>query len=280
VLIPYTIGKTRSLGLSANTKNKSLPDKNMQHLRVLLVEDNDINRLYAKSILKNWRCQTDTAENGLVAIEKIKNNSFDVVLMDVQMPVMDGYETTKAIRSMDPPLCKIPVVALTATATKADVEKCMAAGMNDYLPKPFTPDDLHRKLFEDLKITPAIRPASKKENKKPKTKYFDFSYLRSVSGNNEEFIQEMILTFSQSVPGILTDMRTSLNSKDWEKLSRLAHQIKPSFTLMGLDSMRSTLILIEEHGKSRKDLEELTQITEKFLLHCDDLMPHLKDEIA
>lgn len=278
VLIPYTIGKARSLGISTHTRKK-LPDTNMQQLRVLLVEDNDINRLYAKSILKNWRCQTDTAENGLVAIEKIKNNSFDVVLMDVQMPVMDGYETTKAIRSMEAPHSKIPVVALTANATKADVEKCMAAGMNDYLPKPFTPDDLYRKLFEDLKITPAAKVEIKKE-KKTKQKYFDFSYLRTVSGNNEEFIQEMIHTFSQSVPGVLNEMKISLSSKDWEKLSRLAHQIKPSFTLMGLDSMRSTLILIEEHGKERKDLEELTQITQNFLIHCDDLIPHLKDELT
>lgn len=279
VLIPYGIGKTRSLGMPADDKkNKSLPDSALQNLRVLLVEDNDINRLYAKSILKNWRCYTDTAENGLVAIEKIKNGEFDVVLMDVQMPVMDGYEATKAIRSMAPPLNKIPVVALTANATKADVEKCMAAGMNDYLPKPFTPDDLRRKLFEELKLMSSAQGAGKKGSGARKS-YFDFSYLRSVSGNNEEFIREMILTFSQSVPEILNGMRSSLDTKDWAKLSRLAHQIKPSFTLLGLDSMRGTLITIEEHGKSKENLEELTRIAKRFLAKCDEIIPHLKDEL-
>jgi PAS domain S-box-containing protein len=279
VLIPYGIGKPKSIEIAADKKRKSLPDANMQQLRVLLVEDNDINRLYAKSILKNWRCQTDTAENGLVAIEKIKNNSFDVVLMDVQMPVMDGYEATKAIRSMDAPLGKIPVVALTANATKSDVEKCLASGMNDYLPKPFTPDDLYRKLFEDLKIRPSER-APKSEPGNQRGKFFDFTYLRSVSGNNEEFIQEMIQTFAQSVPTILDDMKMALNTKDWDRLSRLAHQVKPSFTLMGLDSMRSTLVKIEEQGKAKTDTDQLTQITRKFLSSCDEIIPHLKDEIA
>ena len=106
-----------------------------------------------RSILKNWNCDTDTAENGLVAIEKIKNQEYDVVLMDIQMPVMDGYETTKAIRMMEAPQRNVPILALTANATKVDVERCIASGMNDYLPKPFTPDDLYRKLFKDLKIT-------------------------------------------------------------------------------------------------------------------------------
>lgn len=278
VLIPYGIGKTRALGIDTDRKNKSLPDFNLQNLRVLLVEDNDINRLYAKSILKNWRCQTDTAENGLVALEKLKNDQFDVVLMDVQMPVMDGYEATKAIRSMAPPVNKIPIVALTANATKADVEKCIAAGMNDYLPKPFTPDDLHRKLFEELKVTPGVRAPGKKGSGARKS-YFDFSYLRSVSGNNQEFIREMILTFSQSVPEILGGMRNSLDTKDWAKLSRLAHQVKPSFTLLGLDSMRVTLVSIEEQGKSRDNLEELTRVTKRFLAKCDEIIPHLKDEL-
>lgn len=277
VLIPYDIGRPKSIELAAEKKSKALPDANMHQLRVLLVEDNDINRLYAKSILKNWRCQTETAENGLVAIEKIKNDSFDVVLMDVQMPVMDGYEATKAIRSMDPPRGKIPVVALTANATKKDVEKCLASGMNDYLPKPFTPEDLYRKLFEDLKIKPSEETT---KGSKQRSKFFDFTYLRSVSGNNEEFIQEMIQTFAQSVPTILDDMKTALNTKDWERLSRLAHQVKPSFTLMGLDSMRSTLVKIEEQGKAKTDIDELTRVTKKFLANCDEIIPHLKDEIA
>ena len=89
--------------------------------------------------------------------------------MDIQMPVMDGYETTKAIRLMETPQRNVPIVALTANATKADVEKCIAAGMDDYLPKPFTPDDLYRKLFKELKLTPKEKIKKKRQMAKLKS---------------------------------------------------------------------------------------------------------------
>ena len=213
VLIPYAIGKPGTISQSSPKNAKALKAVNASQLFVLLVEDNDINRLYAKSILKNWQCYTDTAENGLVAIEMIKNQDYDVILMDIQMPVMDGYETTKAVRLMDAPKRNVPIIALTANATKADVDKCMAAGMNDYLPKPFTPDDLYRKLFKDHKITPKQKIKTKLPVKiTPVSQLYNLDYLRSVSGNNEEFIREMVLTFTQTIPPLLAEMKQALEN--------------------------------------------------------------------
>ncbi len=277
VLVPYAIGKKGAITQSSPKNERALKAVNASQLIVLLVEDNDINRLYAKSILKNWQCFTDTAENGLVAIEKIKNQAYDVVLMDIQMPVMDGYETTKAIRLMNSPMRDVPVIALTANATKADVEKCMAAGMNDYLPKPFTPDDLYRKLFIELKISP------KKQKVKAKpvlhlSKLYNLDYLRSVSGNNEEFIREMVLTFTQTIPGLLIEMKQSLKDSDWQKLARHAHQIKPSFTLMGLTELRSSILFIEENSKASTRLGELPQVVSEFIHQCELVIPELSKE--
>ena len=231
VIIPYAIGKPNALKVITNgtLKDSEHPGKNM---RVLLVEDNDINRLYAKSILKNWQSETETAENGLVAIEKLKSGNFDVVLMDVQMPVMDGYETTKAIRQMEAPKSATPIVALTANATRIDVEKCLAAGMNDFLPKPFTPDDLYRKLFIDLKITPTNEAIKKPSSKRTLLlKEYDLNYLRTVSGNNPEFMEEMVQTFISSIPPILDEMAANAMIDNWEKVGNLAHQIKPSLLI-------------------------------------------------
>jgi len=275
VLVPYAVGKVNSLSLTSPKNEKALREVNAAQLYVLLVEDNDINRLYAKSILKNWQCFTDTAENGLVALEKMKNQEYDVVLMDIQMPVMDGYETTKAIRMMEPPMSTIPILALTANATKADVEKCIAAGMNDYLPKPFTPDDLYRKLFDDLKIQP-LQKTKKKQTTKPKA--YSLEYLRSVSGNNEEFIREMVLTFTQTVPPVLADMKTAVEESDWEKLARLAHQIKPSFTLMGLNALRTNILFIEENAKQASKLDELPKVVSDFIRQCETILPELARE--
>jgi PAS domain S-box-containing protein len=276
VVIPYEVGKVKTITQVAKPSQK-IKGVNTAQLHVLLVEDNDINRLYAKSILKNWQCHIDVAENGLVAVEKIKNNFYDVVLMDIQMPVMDGYEATKAIRSMNQ-CSKVPIIALTANATQRDVEKCRLAGMNDYLPKPFTPEDLFQKLFKDLKIRPAQK-AAKPDPQKPAQSY-NLDYLRSVSGNNAEFIQEMITTFLQTLPGILDEMQKACRDESWEKLSRLAHQIKPSFTLMGLDALRAKILFIEEHGKSVTRTDELAETVADFVSRCELVIEDLSKEIV
>jgi PAS domain S-box-containing protein len=279
VLIPYSIGKEASLRSTLAAKSLSI-NSEINQLSVLLVEDNDINRLYAKSILKNWHCEVDIAENGLVAIEKVKNNSYDIILMDIQMPVMDGYEATKAIRLMHSPKNEVPIIALTANATKTDVEKCLASGMNDYLPKPFTPDDLHRKIVDDLKITPSQQPSQKKSSASTKQNTFDFTYLRTISNNNEEFIKEMIQTFLQTIPGTLNEMRNCLQQKDWEKLARFAHQIKPSFTLMGIDELRPVVVSIEENGKNKTNLDELPRVTTEFIKSCEALLDDFTKKLA
>jgi CheY-like chemotaxis protein len=262
---------------TAPAKFASADGKNLHEVRILLVEDNDINRLYARSILKQWKCEVDIAENGLVAIEKIKNNLYDVILMDIQMPVMDGYEATRAIRLMDSHMRNAPIVALTANATKADIEKCLLSGMNDYLPKPFTPDDLYRKIFKELKIKGqkngvSVKPASDGKSK------FDLTYLRTVSDNNHDFIQEMIQTFVQSVPPVLEEMHLALNNQSWEKLSRLAHQIKPSFSLLGMDALRKAIIFIEENARKKTKLEQLPEITASFISDCEKVIEDLSKE--
>jgi CheY-like chemotaxis protein len=278
VLIPYTIGKPSTLSKSELTSRTIYDDTHTRQLHILLVEDNDINRLYAKSILKNWNCEVDIAENGLVAIEKVKNNNYDLVLMDVQMPVMDGYETTRAIRLMDLPKRDTPIVALTANATKSDVEKCLASGMNDYLAKPFTPDDLHRKIVDDLKI----KPKEREEKTTPagiKRHGYDLSYLRSISNDNEDFIKEMMQTFIQTIPGILQEMKTCLVEKNWERLSKLAHQIKPSFTLMGIHDLHTTILFIEENGKNKTNVAALPKTTQEFIYSCNALIADFSKEL-
>lgn len=276
-LIPYTIGKSASVIKTSQLDSAIFDNRSTRELDVLLVEDNDINRLYAKSILKNWECQVDIAENGLVAIEKVKNKLYDVVLMDVQMPVMDGYEATRTIRLMDSPKNSIPIVALTANATKKDIEKCMAAGMNDFLPKPFTPDDLHRKIIDELKIKPSPKPKKTAERKRTK---MDLTYLRSISNNNEDFVKEMMQTFVQSIPGVLTEMKLCLSDGNWEKLSKLAHQIKPSFTLLGVHELKNTILFIEENGKNKTNLLELPKISSNFITTCESLVEDVTNDLT
>lgn len=276
VYIPYSVGSTKvsKLALQHVANNAAITTQNV---RVLLVEDNDINRLYAKSILQTWKCNTDIAENGLIAIEKLKSNSYDVILMDVQMPVMDGYEATKAIRMMPHPVGSTPIVALTANATKIDVEKCLVAGMNDYLSKPFTPEDLYQMLFEKLKIV----PVTASEVKMPAVKkQYDLTYLKNMSGNNQEFIKEMLQTFVQSIPNSLKDMDEALSTGDLTKLARISHQIKPSMTLLGIDHLKEAAIRIEERAKNNEaPTLELQLNVSEFTQTCRDIILELREEL-
>lgn len=279
VRIPYGLARSEKLKKADVPIAQAQRDKKqVKEMKILLVEDNDINRLYAKSILQQWNCSVDIAENGLVAIEKIKNNFYDVVLMDVQMPVMDGYEATRAIRMMDSPKRNAPIIALTANATRTDIEKCLSSGMNDYLPKPFTPDDLYRKIFSDLVRAQTVNGSAIPSGSNGKAS-FDLTYLRSVSDNNQEFLQEMIQTFVQSIPPVLEDMQASLETKNWKKLSRLAHQIKPSFSLLGMEALRETVFSIEETAQQKTDLTKLATTTQDFINDCSRVINDLRKEI-
>jgi PAS domain S-box-containing protein len=260
VVIPYLVGSTSDIiHDTMSASQRGFYKNKFKNLNVLLVEDNDINRLYANSILKNWECNIEMAENGYVALEKIKNRYFDIILMDIQMPVMDGFEATKAIRQGELPKSTVPIIALTANATRADIERCLAAGMNDCIPKPFTPEDLFRILikyynptFEAVVDTPiSFEP-------------LDLSYLKQVSGNSETFIREMIDTFKSTIPKTISEIKAATDARDWERLAKSVHKIKPSLTMMGLNKTKEFLIEIELLLKSRKQLRSIPSKSESL----------------
>lgn len=121
-------------------------EMNLEGVRVLLVEDNLMNQLLAKKILKNWKCIVELAENGLVAVEKASHNDFDIILMDIQMPEMDGYEATTRIRSLPDIKRNVSIIAMTAHAISGEAEKCISLGMDDYISKPFDENNLYNKI--------------------------------------------------------------------------------------------------------------------------------------
>jgi PAS domain S-box-containing protein len=117
-------------------------------LSILLVEDNTLNQILAKKVLTDWNWKVDVADNGLIAIDKLQKNNYDVVLMDIQMPEMDGYETTRRVRkTFDEPKCNIPIIAMTAHALAGEAEKCINVGMDDYISKPFDKKVLYSKIL-------------------------------------------------------------------------------------------------------------------------------------
>jgi len=155
--IPYKIGAP-DVFIQEKLKEPSDPSLNLESIKILLVEDNPINQLLAKKVLSNWSCIPDTAENGKIAIEKLNTCDYDIILMDIQMPEMDGYETTNYIRNkMNETKKKVPIIAMTAHAGSGEADKCLSLGMDDYISKPFVPHELNKKIVKLVKEKLLVR---------------------------------------------------------------------------------------------------------------------------
>ncbi|MHB8207278.1 response regulator [Mucilaginibacter sp.] len=137
---------TKQIQSTLNSKEFHLL-QSLKGTKLLIAEDNQINVKVAKGFMKQWDVECDVAENGEIALELIQTNNYDMVLMDLQMPEMDGYQTTQAIRKLEGnKYKKLPIIALTASSFLDIQDDAFKAGMNDYISKPFNPNDLHRKI--------------------------------------------------------------------------------------------------------------------------------------
>ncbi len=245
---------------------------------ILLVEDNDINRMYATKLLQKWKCEVDIAENGKIATEQASKKVYDLILMDLQMPLMDGFEATKFIRNkLQKPNSDAPIIALTANAIKGDNDRCIEVGMNDYLSKPFTPEKLYGKIVEYYhEDRPAIPEDADVFSSEHLT---NLDYLRGVCNGDVDFMQEMINTFITKTPEMLLGMRESVQSSDWSQVGSIAHKLKPSITFMGIDRVKQLVKDIEESGKERKNIEELPGMVESLVTVCEAAIDDLKNKL-
>ncbi len=205
---------------------------------VLLVEDNDFNAVIATEFLQLWGCQVARASNGLQALELLEGKGFDLVLMDLQMPVMDGYEAIEKIRDQtDRYYQDLPVIALTAAAMGDERDKVFQAGMNDFLTKPVNPGDLHAKLQGHLNKTP-LRP------KKDLMTQISSKLEKNLGGSSDVddymgFFRDVLAEESEALTHAIANKDTSL-------IGAYAHKNKSSFRLVGLDEMANELQEIEK----------------------------------
>ncbi len=278
VIIPYKTGISDEQ--TTGSKPGLSKELHLQNASVLLVEDNDINRLYAGSILKMWGCPFDTAENGEVAIQKLKNSHFDLILMDIQMPVMDGFEATRAIRQWTSTKGKIPIIALTANATQRDIDKCISIGMNDCLTKPFTQEDLLKVLDKHMGRKFHIVQSVNNKTVSNKNNKVDFSYLENVSGNNKSFIKEIAEAFIKSIPNSIHELDMHSENENWTELARVAHKIKPSITLLGVHNLKEKIVKLEEEAKLHKNPWQINKLSKEISIELEETLASLKVQIS
>ncbi len=247
ISVPFEVGSINDIpkekGIVADTS--ILKDK-----KILLVEDNEMNRLVANAVLETTGVIITEAENGLEAIECLKQQEYDLILMDVQMPVMDGLEAAAKIRK---DINKtIPIIALTANAIKGESDRCRAAGMNDFLSKPFEEEELIQMLCHWLE-SGSIESKSNKQALQTKRLY-DLSSLNRISQGNTAFLKKMVTLFNEQVPKSVQEMKDALQQKDFTKLRSIAHKIKPAIDNMGIAALHQVIRDIEKNAAEAPDI--------------------------
>ena len=250
----------------------------LKGLQVLLAEDNPVNQLVTKDLLHSVGVEVVLADNGVEAIRSLEAADFDVVLMDIQMPVMDGYQAMKHMRTkMDWSKRTVPILALTAHATEGEMEKCTRGGANDYLSKPFNPQDLFTKIAE-LAGKSTIAPSSlnrKDLDTRNEDKIVDIDALRDFTGGRVTLMINTINILITQLPKNLKIMQEAVTNKDWDRLRSLAHKTKPNMLLFGAKTQKELLQHIERDAKDRINLDEIPKLVDKIA----DYMPQIIEEL-
>jgi PAS domain S-box-containing protein len=244
-------------------------DSDIKNIRILVVEDIVLNQLLMRTLLDDFGFEQDIAGNGKIAIELLKNNAYDIILMDLQMPEMNGFETTEYIRNEIK--SDIPIIALTADVTTVDLAKCKAVGMNDYISKPVDERVLYRKIIDIYKKHITL--------KKSGLKYIDLTYLNNRTKSNPALMMQMISLYLEQTPQLISQMKKGLSEKDMNSLKSSAHKLIPSFLIMGIDKQYETMARnIQEYAGKQQYPDELTEMVKQLEIVCSDACEELKEE--
>ena len=258
VSLPIPLGDEKLVKASMNTAEAVSFD----NAKILLVEDNDMNRLVASYALNDFNVNITEAVNGLEAIALLKEHSYDIILMDIQMPEMNGMEATKVIRNE----LKIetPIIALSANAFKSEIDKCLEIGMNDYVTKPFEEHELIGVLAKycSAKKKPA-KPVSDIQESISTSDLYDLKKLREMSRGNEAFVVKMLELFTTRFPAYLVEFEGFQKENDLDGINKLAHKIKPSINDMGIYSVKQDILDIERFKLTDSSMDVLNELLKK-----------------
>lgn len=264
------------------SENEKPSEDALKGVRILLVEDNKFNQIIAQSLLEKWQTITKIAENGQQAVEILKTSTFDLILMDLQMPVMDGFTATNLIRNQLG--IKTPILALTANVLKGVIEKCVEAGMNGYVSKPFNPDDFFLKLISLLDRRE--KPSGPKDEgqaaeslAKQASKMMDLAAISRILGGDQDQVNRMIRKFLEVTPAYVEDLMKAYRDNDIEGVETYAHKIKSSIDLVGNKDLREKIKLIHEYCKIWEQLHQLHELVPTFKEQYDKLVLQLSEEL-
>ncbi|GGG30968.1 hybrid sensor histidine kinase/response regulator [Hymenobacter glacieicola] len=255
-------------------------------LRVLVAEDNDLNQLVARKTLEAWNVRVTIAANGRLAVAAAQQQPFDAVLLDVQMPEMDGYEAARQLRMLFPNAERLPLIGLTASALPEDRALALAAGMNDTLAKPFDPAVLYARLAyftgrtevpnpAPTSLPPA--PASSSRPSVPATQPPDWSLLEELAGGNEAFVQQIVRTFLTQAPDLLAQLHVAASGAE---VAALAHKLRGQVAYFGVEGLAQQLEQLEHQGRAGSGPGVLSEPVKDIEQQLTSLYPQLQRRLS
>ena len=256
-------------------------DSELKNINVLVVEDIVLNQLLMKTLLDDFGFQRDIAENGKIAIEKLQLKTYDVILMDLQMPEMNGFEATDYIRNTLN--LNIPIIALTADVTTVDLAKCKAVGMNDYIAKPVDERVLYSKIVGFVK-----KPAQKKLSVTDEeiieevivNSCIDLDYLNHRTKSHPKLMMEMISAYLEQTPPLVSTMKQSFIDKNWDQLYASVHKMIPSFSIMGISiNFENMAKKVQEYASTQKQTEGISEMVLQLENICTQACDELRLEL-
>jgi PAS domain S-box-containing protein len=249
-------------------------DPKLSNVRVLVVEDMALNQLLMKTLLDDFGFECDIASDGDVAIEKLRANSYDIILMDLQMPRMNGFETTDYIRNTMK--SDIPIIALTADVTTVDLEKSKATGMNDYISKPVDEKLLYSKIAALINKSTSNDAISIPNQV---LKQIDLSVLNRRTKSNPALMLEIISIYLSQTPPLIRSLREGLQNRDWQTIYSSAHKLLPSFSVMGISAEFEIMTRkIQNLANERIDSDEISDLVDKVCRQCQQSCNELSAE--
>lgn len=247
VVLP--LGKTSALATEKQENTGELVQQRkaiISNLRVLVVEDNPMNQKLIKKILDLWEVSYDVVDDGQKAVLSTRDEKFDLILMDIHMPEMDGFTATRTIRSQaDNPNNNTPIIALTAAALVTEKEEAFRSGMNDFLTKPFAPQQLEDMILKALAVDLPLLSPSDATAQMTGAVSIDLTYLQEFSGGDRIFIRDMIETFLVETPTCIHDLKNSLKNAEWSEAYKIVHRLKPNLMMLGMHPQQELAARIE-----------------------------------
>jgi CheY-like chemotaxis protein/HPt (histidine-containing phosphotransfer) domain-containing protein len=284
VELPFDIGSESDVISIQKTVVNS--DK-IKNLKILIVDDETYNRKLLTTILSKHDAIFTEVENGKEAVEEVKRNEYDIVLMDARMPVLNGIEAAIEIRKSEGKTSRVPILALSAAVTEEDKKKYSDAGMNGFVAKPFSEDEIIGEISKVVSKKQTIKevqqinkPVAEEKKSTPSSIELDFTELRKISNQDVKFYKDMLQTFISGTEEGMKKIDENLKVENWDSVAEFAHRISAPCRHLSALNLHSQLKEIEKRCRNKENLLHIDELIKLSQMESEQVINQVRKELA